>query len=65
MNKTSMAILLSLTLLLPGCMGDEIELIGTEYLEPPEAPDFSLFDQNGDLFTFSEHEGKVIVVAFI
>ena len=48
MNKTSMAILLSLTLLLPGCMGDEIELIGTEYLEPPEAPDFSLFDQNGD-----------------
>lgn len=65
MNKPSVAILLSLTLLLPGCMSDDIELIGTEYLDPPEAPDFSLFDQNGDVFRFSDHEDKVIVVAFV
>ena len=65
MNKPSIAILLSLTLLLPGCMSDDIELIGTEYLDPPEAPDFTLFDQNGDVFKFSDHEGKVIVVAFV
>ena len=65
MNKPVIAILLSITLLLPGCMGDETELIGTEFIDPPEAPDFVLFDQNGDLFRFSDHEGKVIVVAFI
>ena len=67
MNKPIIAILLSLTLLLPGCMGDgdRTELIGTEFIDPPEAPDFSLFDQNGDLFRFSDYEGKVIVVAFI
>ena len=65
MSKPIIAVLLSLTLILPGCMGDETELIGTEFIDPPEAPDFVLFDQNGDLFRFSDHEGKVIVVAFI
>ena len=56
MNKPIIAILLSLTLLLPACMGDETELIGTEFIEPPDAPDFTLLDQNGDLFTFSDLE---------
>ncbi len=65
MNKPIISILLGLTLLLPGCMGDETELIGTEFIDPPDAPDFTLLDQNGDLFTFSDLEGKVIVVAFI
>ncbi|MBS65797.1 MAG: hypothetical protein CMA93_05715 [Euryarchaeota archaeon] len=65
MDKRVIALLLSVTIFLPGCMGDEAELIGTEFIDPPDAPDFSLFDQNGDLFTFSDHEGKVIVVAFI
>ena len=53
---------------LSGCMGgvdDEIEYNGIEYREPPDAPDFTLLDQNGEEFTLSELEGKVVVVAFI
>ena len=65
MNKPSVAVVLSLALLLPGCMGGEMELNGTEFLDPPEAPDFTLFDQDGEVFRFSDYEGKVIVVAFI
>ncbi|MFL2493914.1 MAG: SCO family protein [Candidatus Thalassarchaeum sp.] len=66
MQRHCTAILLALTLLLPGCLGDsQTELIGIEYRDPPEAPDFSLFDQNGDVFRFSDHENKVIVVAFV
>jgi len=53
---------------LSGCMGvvdDEIEYNGIEYREPPDAPDFTLLDQNGEEFTLSDLEGKVVVVAFI
>ena len=53
---------------LSGCMGgvdDEIEYNGIEYREPPDAPDFTLLDQNGEEFTLSELEGKVVVVAFV
>ena len=39
--------------------------IRDRYREPPDAPDFTLFDQNGDPFTLSEHEGNVVVVAFV
>jgi len=42
-----------------------VELYGIEYRDPPDAPDFTLFDQNGDVFTLSDFEGKVVVVAFI
>ena len=53
-------------MIIPGCLGDSsesTEILGTEYRDPPEAPDFTLFDQNGDIFRFSDHDGKVIVVA--
>ena len=61
------AVLLAGLLVLPGCIGSDsgIELYGVEYREPPDAPDFTLFDQNGDSFTLSEDEGKVVVVAFV
>ncbi|MEE3232387.1 MAG: SCO family protein [Candidatus Thermoplasmatota archaeon] len=68
MRAESVAVLLSCMLILPGCMAseeNEIELYGMEYRDPPDAPDFTLFDQNGDVFTLSDFEGKVVVVAFI
>ena len=55
-------------MIIPGCLGDSgesTEILGTEYRDPPDAPDFTLFDQNGDIFRFSDHDGKVIVVAFV
>ncbi|MEC9263672.1 MAG: SCO family protein, partial [Candidatus Thermoplasmatota archaeon] len=68
MRAESVAVLLSCMLILPGCMASEedgVELHGMEYRDPPDAPDFMLFDQNGDVFTLSDFEGKVVVVAFI
>jgi cytochrome oxidase Cu insertion factor (SCO1/SenC/PrrC family) len=67
MRKEMVAALLACILLLPGCIASEdgVDLFGIEYREPPEAPDFTLFDQNGESFTLSEYEGKVVVVAFV
>lgn len=67
MRKEIVAPLLACILLLPGCIAsdDGVDLFGVEYREPPEAPDFTLFDQNGESFTLSEYEGKVVVVAFV
>ena len=60
--------LVSLILLSSGCLGQgegDLEFLGIEYRDPPEAPNFVLFDQNGDVFELIEHEGKVIIVAFV
>ncbi len=60
--------LLSILLLSSGCLGQgdgDLEFLGIEYRDPPEAPNFVLFDQNGEVFELSDHEGKVIVVAFV
>ena len=67
MSKEMVAALLTCILLLPGCIAseDEVDLFGVEYRDPPEAPDFTLFNQNGAAFTLSEYEGKVVVVAFV
>ena len=67
MRREMFAVLLAGLLVLPGCIGSDvgIDLYGVEYREPPDAPDFTLFDQNGESFTLSEHEGKVVVVAFV
>ena len=67
MHQKIFAILL-VSILLSGCLGqddNDIEFNGIEYREPPEAPDFTLIDQNGEEFTLSDLEGKVVVVAFI
>ena len=67
MRQGMVAVLLAGLLVLPGCIGSDsgIDLYGVEYREPPDAPDFTLFDQNGDPFTLSEHEGRAVVVAFV
>ncbi len=64
------ALLLSLTLLLSGCVGSGSEddatptFNGTEYKQPVVAPDFTLVDQHGENFTLSNLEDKVVVIAF-
>ena len=58
----------SIILLSSGCLGQgdgDLEFLGIEYRDPPAAPNFVLFDQNGEVFELSDHEGKVIVVAFV
>ncbi len=40
-------------------------LIGTEYRDPPDAPDFNLTNQHGELVSITDFDGKVVVVAFI
>ena len=40
-------------------------MFGTEYKNPPDAPDFTLLNQDGESVTLSDYEGKVVVVAFI
>ena len=55
-----------LLLLFSGCMGpQESEIIGTEYRDPPNAPNFNLINQDGQNISLAEFGGKVIVVAFI
>ena len=66
MGNSSKAVLVVLCFLLAGCSGsDDVEIIGTEYRDPPEAPDFTLENQFGNEVSLSDFEGKVVVVAFI
>ncbi len=54
--------------IMPGCMGSQsgdLNLIGTEYRDPPEAPDFTLKNQHGEDVSLSDFDGDVVVVAFI
>ena len=58
--------LVVLCFLLAGCSGsDDLGILGTEYREPPEAPDFTLENQHGEDVSLSDFEGRVVVVAFI
>ena len=59
--------LVGFLLISSGCLGQggDLEFLGIEYRDPPDAPDFTLFDQNGEIFELSEHYGKVVVVAFV
>ena len=66
MGNSSKAVLVVLCFLLAGCSGsDDLEIFGTEYRDPPEAPDFTLENQFGNEVSLSDFEGKVVVVAFI
>mgnify|MGYP001165272508 CR=1 FL=1 len=43
------AAILAFSLLLAGCIGPEgTEILGTEYRDPPDAPDFTLKNQFGE-----------------
>ncbi len=60
------AVILALSFLLAGCIGPEgTEILGTEYRNPPDAPDFTLKNQFGEDVSLSDFDGKVVVVAFI
>ena len=60
------AAILVFSLLLAGCIGPEgTEILGTEYKNPPDAPDFTLENQFGEDVSLSDFDGKVVVVAFI
>ena len=60
------AVILAFSFLLVGCIGPEgTEILGTEYRDPPDAPDFSLKNQFGEDVSLSDFDGKVVVVAFI
>ena len=60
-------IVVSFTIFSSGCIqsNNNIELFGTEYKNPPDAPDFTLLNQDGESVTLSDYNGKVVVVAFI
>lgn len=60
------AVLVVFCFLLAGCSGpDGPDILGTEYRDPPEAPEFTLENQFGEDVSLSDYEGRVVVVAFI
>ena len=66
MPREIVATLLAVVILLPGCLeSGGPDLIGSEYRDPPTAPNFTLINQNGDNVSLSDFEGDVVVVAFI
>ena len=66
MGNSPKAVLLVLLFLLAGCSGSEdMEILGTEYRDPPDAPGFTLENQFGEDVSLSDFDGKVVVVAFI
>ena len=53
-------------LLMAGCLGGDEDFFYGEDINPSvPVEDFILVDQNGEFFSFSELEGKVVVVAFL
>ncbi|MBJ29030.1 MAG: hypothetical protein CMB61_03110 [Euryarchaeota archaeon] len=49
-----------------GCLDSGgIDIKGTEYRDPPDAPEFNLTNQHGDSVSMADFEGRVVVVAFI
>ncbi len=66
--STSCITLLLIIGMVSGCLGsdsNESNFSGIQYKEPPEAPDFTLVNQNGELVSLSDYENMVVVVAFI
>ena len=66
MSAVVRAAILAVSFLIAGCIGPEgTEILGTEYRDPPDAPDFTLKNQFGEDVSLSDFDGKVVVVAFI
>lgn len=66
MVDRSRVALVVLCFLLAGCLGsNDLEILGTEYKDPPEAPEFTLENQFGEDVSLSDFDGRVVVVAFI
>ncbi|MDP7002722.1 MAG: SCO family protein [Candidatus Thalassarchaeaceae archaeon] len=65
MRPTFSAPVLALVILCAGCTDSGTEILGTEYNDPPRAPDFTLKNQWGEDVSLSDFADKVVVVAFI
>jgi cytochrome oxidase Cu insertion factor (SCO1/SenC/PrrC family) len=65
--KKLLVILITSCLFFSGCLqsSNDLYLYGTEYKNPPDAPDFTLLNQDGESVTLSDYYDKVVVVAFI
>ena len=66
MNR-ALGLILAMSLMLAGCMGgvEEDVFYGEDISPPVPVTDFILTDENGDYFSLSEYEGKVVVVTFL
>ena len=64
--KRALTLMVVSSLILAGCLrGDEDIFYGEDINPAVPVEDFILVDQNGEYFSFSELEGKVVVVAFL
>ena len=66
MNRP-LGLILAISIMLAGCMGgvEEDVFYGEDINPPVPVTDFILTDENGDYFSLSEYEGKVVVVTFL
>jgi len=65
MNRV-VTLLVASCLLIAGCLGEDKDIFYGDDINPPvSVEDFILIDENGEEFSFSDLEGKVIVVAFL
>ena len=62
-----MGLILTMIIILPGCMGepDEDLFYGEDIVPAVPVSDFILTDHNGEYFSISDYEGKVVVVTFL
>ena len=67
MKQRLIAILLTTSVLLAGCLdeGESDVFYGDDITPSVPVDDFVLMDENGHYYSFSQLEGKVIVVAFL
>ena len=67
MKQRLIAILLTASVLIAGCLGEGGSDVfhGDDITPPVPVEDFVLMDENGQYYSFSQLEGKVIVVAFL
>ncbi|HIE63019.1 MAG TPA: SCO family protein [Candidatus Poseidoniales archaeon] len=67
MKDSIIAVILTLCILNAGCLGEEeIDIFYGEDIVPAvHAEDFTLIDENGQEFTLSSLEGKIVVIAFL
>ena len=60
--KKLLVILITSCLFFSGCLqsSNDLYLYGTEYKNPPDAPDFTLLNQDGESVTLSDYYDKVV-----
>ena len=65
--RRALAILMVASVVLAGCLGDaDSDVFYGEDINPPmPVDDFVLMDENGEYYSLSQLQGKVIVIAFL